>query len=176
MSCGWPANWKKILLWRFSHNSESSEPHFRLSILGFWHQEEDPPEHLALKANRAWVQEIHGPGKKGTLLLEGVHKVSHALGPREELWLHKSLDLTFLQVLVSFLKETVVSCGSHWWYGHWQWRLQVIFMSISSSGCWYFGTNTWPHPTVCRLHCWDTSGQTTSRVGNIALSIRRQVA
>ena len=24
---------------------------------------------------------------------------------------------------------------------------------------------TWPHPTACRLQCWDSSGQTTNRVG-----------
>ena len=29
----------------------------------------------------------------------------------------------------------------------------------------HYLTKTWPHPTICRLQCWDTSGQTTNRVG-----------
>lgn len=31
-------------------------------------------------------------------------------------------------------------------------------------GC-HFLTKTWPHPTTCRLQCWDSSGQTANRVG-----------
>ena len=36
---------------------------------------------------------------------------------------------------------------------------------MSSPGGHQFGTETWPHPTACRLQCWDTSGQTTNWVG-----------
>ena len=32
---------------------ENSEPHVRLPSLGVWPQEEEPPEHSALKANGA---------------------------------------------------------------------------------------------------------------------------
>ena len=50
---GLPTNWKIIITQRFSHRSESSEPQARLLSLGVWHQEEEPLEHLALKASRA---------------------------------------------------------------------------------------------------------------------------
>ena len=51
-----------IILQQFSHGSESSERHVRLPSLGVWHQEEEPPEHLALKANEALSQELHRTG------------------------------------------------------------------------------------------------------------------
>ena len=36
---------------------------------------------------------------------------------------------------------------------------------MCSPGGRHFGTKTWPYPTACRLQCWNTSGQTTSRIG-----------
>ena len=36
---------------------------------------------------------------------------------------------------------------------------------MSSPGGHPFLTKTWPHPTAYRLQCWNTSGQTTNRVG-----------
>ena len=47
---------------KFSRRSESSEPHIRIPSLGVWHQEEEPLEHLALKASRACSQEIYRTG------------------------------------------------------------------------------------------------------------------
>ena len=44
---GWPTSWR-IILQRFSHRSKSSETHVRLSSPGFWHWEDELPEHLAL--------------------------------------------------------------------------------------------------------------------------------
>ena len=38
-------------------------------------------------------------------------------------------------------------------------------ITVSSPEGHHFGTKTWPHPTACSLQCWDTSGQTTNRVG-----------
>ena len=55
---GVDTNWKIITLQRSSHRSESSEPHIRLPSLEVCHQEEEPPEHLALNASRAAVQEL----------------------------------------------------------------------------------------------------------------------
>ena len=46
----------------FSHRSESSEPHIRLPSLRIWHWDEQPPEHLALKASGCLVQEFHRTG------------------------------------------------------------------------------------------------------------------
>ena len=36
---------------------------------------------------------------------------------------------------------------------------------MSTPGHCHFGTETCPHPTACRLQCWDASGQTTNSVG-----------
>ena len=59
---GWPKNWKIIISQRFSHRSESSELHVRLPSLGVWNQEEESPDHLALKASKAWFQDFHRSG------------------------------------------------------------------------------------------------------------------
>ena len=69
---GRPTNWRIIILQTFSHRSESSEPHIRPPPqTGIQHQEEEPPEHLALKASRARFQELHKIGGNRDLTLEG---------------------------------------------------------------------------------------------------------
>ena len=68
---GRPINWRIIILQKFSYRSESS---------GVW--EEEDPEHLALKARGAWLQEPHSAGGKQTPLLEGAQKILHSPGPR----------------------------------------------------------------------------------------------
>ena len=73
----WLMNWKIIILPRFSHKNERSEPHAKLSSLGLWYQKEEPLEYLALKASKAWLQDW---GKQ-TSILEGTHKVLYTLGP-----------------------------------------------------------------------------------------------
>ena len=47
---------------RFSHRSENSETHIRLTSLGIWHQEEEPSEHLALKVSGASSKNLHRTG------------------------------------------------------------------------------------------------------------------
>ena len=80
-SGGQNTNWKIIILQRFSHRSESSEPHLRVPSLGVWKWEEEPPEHLALKASGAWNST--GLGETNSTL-GGTHKVSCTPGLREK--------------------------------------------------------------------------------------------
>ena len=40
---GHPTNWRVIILQRFSHRSESSEPHIRIPSPGVQHREDKPP-------------------------------------------------------------------------------------------------------------------------------------
>ena len=61
--------------------------------------------------------------------------------------------------------EAGVGCGSLWGQGHWWRRPQGTFIGVCSPGGHHLGTKTWPHPTACRLQCWDDSGQTTNGVG-----------
>ena len=61
--------------------------------------------------------------------------------------------------------EAEVGCGSLWGQRQRWWRPQPIFISMTSPRGHHFGTETWPHPTACRLQCWDTSGQTSNRAG-----------
>ena len=61
---------------------ENSEPHVRFPHLGVWHWEEEPPEHLVLKASGAGL--VHrssmGLGEMGTPLLKGPHRLLCVLG------------------------------------------------------------------------------------------------
>ena len=68
---GWTTNWRVIVLQRFSHRSESSEPHVRLPSQGV-QDLEDPQDHLALKASRAQLQEPHRiRGNRDITLIKG---------------------------------------------------------------------------------------------------------
>ncbi len=50
---GSPTDWKLTASQRLTYRSESSESHNKLSCVGIWHWEKEPPEHLALKASGA---------------------------------------------------------------------------------------------------------------------------
>ena len=55
-----------------------------------------------------------GLGETKTSLLEGAHKISHALGPRAKQWLHRRLGQTYLWVLEGLLGRwgsAVAHCG-----------------------------------------------------------------
>ena len=55
-------DWKLTGSQRLTYRSERSEPHVKLSCVGIQHREKEPLEHLALKASRACVQELHRTG------------------------------------------------------------------------------------------------------------------
>lgn len=50
---------EQLYLQRFSPRSKGCEPHFRLPSLEVLCQEDKLPEHLVLKASRAYFWEIH---------------------------------------------------------------------------------------------------------------------
>ena len=58
-----------------------------------------------------------------------------------------------------------VGCGSLWGQGHSWWRYQGVLIGLGFSGGCHFVTKMWRHPTICRIQCWDASGQTTNRAG-----------
>ena len=71
-------------------------------------------------------------------------------------------------------RPTCRSWRVYWWGEGWLWLTVGIrtlvaetpeLITVSSPEGHHFGTKTWPHPTACSLQCWDTSGQTTNRVG-----------
>ena len=59
--------------------------------LRFWHQEEEHLEHLALRPAGLECRSSTGLEETDTPLLEGTHKVSHAVGPRTKQYLHRNL-------------------------------------------------------------------------------------
>ena len=91
---GWPRDWKITVSQKLTYRSESSEPHVRSPCLGICNWEKEPPEHLALKASGAWVQEPMGLGEIETPFLKGAHRLSRALGPRAKQRLHGNLGQT----------------------------------------------------------------------------------
>ena len=87
-------DWKLTGSQRLTYRSESYEPHIKLLRVGIWHREKEPLEHLALKASRACVQELHSTGEMETPFLKGAHRHSHTLGPRAKQSLHRNLGQT----------------------------------------------------------------------------------
>ena len=68
---GWRAtDWKVAISKRLTYRSERSKAHNRLPGLGVWHWEEEPPEHLALRASGACAQELQGIGRNEDPILE----------------------------------------------------------------------------------------------------------
>ena len=55
-------DWEKNVSQRLTYRSESSEPHIKSLDMWIWHWEKETPEHLALKASGACVQELHRTG------------------------------------------------------------------------------------------------------------------
>ena len=169
MQGGRSTNWRIIMSQKFIHRSESSEPHIRLPSLGVWHRVEDPPEHLALKASRAWLQELcrTGGGRDSTLggHTQGLaHTGSQGRGND-----FKGGWATLTCWIGGSPGEAGCGCGSPWGCRHWWWRLQGVFSYVNSWGGWHLAwvtsTKIWPYPTACRLQYWDASGQTTNRSG-----------
>ena len=80
---------------RFSHRSESSEPHIKLPSVGVQHQGDEALEHLALKGLAGLnCRSPTGLGETETPLSEGTHKISHASGPRAKQQFDRSLGRT----------------------------------------------------------------------------------
>ena len=79
---GSSTDWKLTGSQRLTYRSESSEPHIKLSRVGIWHWEKEPPEHLALKASGACAQELHGTGGNGDPILERGTQTFMCSGPQ----------------------------------------------------------------------------------------------
>ena len=58
-----------------------------------------------------------------------------------------------------------MTIGHLWGQGQWWQWYKGELVGVSSPGGHHFVTRTQPHPTGCRLQCWDTSDQTTNRAG-----------
>ena len=67
---GSSTDWKLTGSQRLTYRSESSEPHIKPSHVGDAAQGERAPEHLALKASGACVQELHRTGENRDSILK----------------------------------------------------------------------------------------------------------
>ena len=108
----WTTDWKVTIQQRLTHGSESSETHVRFLPLGIWHREEEPLEHLALRASWVVLRNLMGLRKTETLLLTDTHRLSCAQGPRAKQRLHRNLGQTCLQLLEDLLGKQGGDCGS----------------------------------------------------------------
>ena len=76
---GWPTNWKIISLQKYSHRSQSPEPHVKFSSLGFWQQQENSFREFGFEGQ--WGPQRTGANKN--FILGGLTKVPCTPGPRE---------------------------------------------------------------------------------------------
>ena len=105
-----------------------------------------------------------GLGETEAPLLDGAHKISHALEQGKAVTPWEPVPDAPADVKGS-LGEAWVDCGSLREQRHWWQRPQGIYISVNSRVGHHFGTETWPRLTACSLQCWDPSSQTTNRVG-----------
>ena len=87
---GSPTDWNITGSQRLTYRSESSETHIKRPRVGMWHWEQEPVDHLALKASGACAQELHQTGGNGDPILKSAHRCSWALGPRAKQSLHRN--------------------------------------------------------------------------------------
>ena len=83
---------------------ENSESDIRVPSLTsgspVWHQEEEPPQYLALKASGAWSLELHRTGRNRSVTFGGHRQgIMHIRTQGKKQWLHRSLCQTYLLVL-----------------------------------------------------------------------------
>ena len=58
----WPTNWRTIILNKFFHCCEDSEPLIRLPSLGIQQRAWESPGNLTLRASGIWLQDFHRTG------------------------------------------------------------------------------------------------------------------
>ena len=143
---GQPTELKITISQRLSQRRESSEPHLRFPILGVWHWEEEPPEHLALKASGACAQELHRTGENRDSHSWRAHKSFHVHWANQGFY--KDLGQSYPLVLECLLGNkgvAVAHCGG--------WTLesevQGIIIGVNSPGGGHFG-KIWPQPSELR--------------------------
>ena len=117
------------------------------------------PEHLTLKACRAWVQELHRTGGNRDSTLVGHTQVSCALGPRDSIG--------------PWARHTCRPWRVFWGGGGQLWltvgaRTLLVEAPENIHWCELFQRlpswhSDWSHPTVCSLQRWNASDQTASR-------------
>ena len=146
---GQPTNWKIIITQKFSHRNKSSEPHARVPSLGVLQQEEEPPENLALKAGRVWLQEFYRTGWNRNSTLEGcIQGLMHTRTQGKKQWPHKRLGKTYLLVLENLLQR----------WGEWLWltaRTKILAVAALVSTHWW--ETSWRLPFTPQDLAWPNS-------------------
>ena len=161
---GRPANWGTIILQKFSHRSQGLESHARLPSLRVWHWRRSSRRICLWRPVGLDCRSSTGLGETDSTLrgctqgltctrTQGKSSDPIRAWARPTCWSWRVSG------------EAGGSCGPSWGQGHWWWRYQEIFISVSAPGGCHIGTKTWSHETACSLRCWDTSGQTTKRAG-----------
>ena len=110
---GNPLNFKIIIWQRFSHKSESPEPHIRIPSLRAWHLEEESPKHWVWSpaglecriSNRTWGEKRFHTWKEHTRI--------HILWDKAVTGLVAGLNYESWRVSW----EGGVGCGSLGWWG-----------------------------------------------------------
>ena len=103
-----------------------------------------------------------GLGETEAPLLDGAHKISHALEQGKAVTPWEPVPDAPADVKGS-LGEAWVDCGSLRGQGHQQWKPKGIVIGMSFPKSPYFSTNTQPCLTTFRLQCWKSQAKQTTR-------------
>ena len=142
---GQPTNWKIIMLQKFPHWSESSEPHIRLSSLREWKEElpAPPSPPPTLPHPRTWLwrtvefghRNYTGLGEKQTLPFEGEYNVSCPPISRGKKAVTSWESQTDLPAGIGGSPAEVGGgCGSLWGQRRWQHKFWEVLIGMSPPG------------------------------------------
>jgi len=112
-----------------------------------WYDEQEPPEHLALKARGAWSQEYHRTGGNRDPFLEDAYKVSCIPGPRAKVVTSQDPGPNLPAGLRGFSGDAGAGYGSLLGHKSW-WRTYPGVLTWRLTSCWDIKTGPWPHPTL----------------------------
>ena len=152
---------------RLTHRSENSGLHFRFPYQGIWHWEEEPVEHLALRASGASVKEPHRTGENGDSILER-RMESGCQGKAE---FPQESGQTCLWFLEDLLGKQGVTMTITYYGGK---TLEAKVLGIFASGCFFRGGHfgkIWPHLSGLR-----SPKPNNNLGGNTAPPISKQAA
>ena len=157
--------WKTIISQRFSHRSENLGPHTSGSpVWGSDTGKKSPQSIWLWRPAGLDHKNSTGLGKTETPLLEDAHKLLSTPGPGGKKTVHSSLDQTYLLILEGLLgkqEAAVTHCLGKDTGGRGTREYSLVW-TVLDAVIW---GQDWPHPTACRLPCWNASGQTINMAG-----------
>lgn len=164
LSVGWSTKWKIIILQRFSHRHDGSEPRVRLLSPGAWYWEEGPPEPFGFEGWQGLLQELQrARGRQEPHSWRAHTRRSHVY--QDPAGRAATSQESGPDAPAGPRGSSCKAGGSLWGQEHWWQRFWGMLTGVSCPEGYPFNAKSQPHPTA-----WDASSQKINRVGTYSYS------